>query len=138
MEDKYNSNIINVKDMILNKVKVAYYYFMKKKWNIGFAELASCNELLKCERWNIKWMKHQYTDRWFVDSFILKVTCNVIELLVEEKCDKINQAIISKLLIDHKSYILKSCKVILATNSHLSSMLWTSVFSIRNFIIAKL
>lgn len=103
--------------MILNNVKD---YLMKKKWNVGFVELAFCDEFLKCESWNIKWMKHQYTDRWFADPFILKVTCDVIELLVEEKYDKINRGRISKLVIDRKSYILKSCKTILELDSHLS------------------
>lgn len=106
--------------MILNNLKTVYHHFTKKRWNIGFIEFTSNSELFKSAKWNIKWMKHQYSDRWFADPFILKVTSEIIELLVEEKYNKINRGRISKLVIDRKSYILKSCKTILELDSHLS------------------
>ena len=65
-------------------------------------------------------MKHSYRDRWFADPFILDVNDSEIILLAEEVEDKMQQGVISKLVIDRASYVLKSKKTILELPTHLS------------------
>ena len=62
---------------------------------------------------NIHWMKHQYSDRWFADPFILNVDEENIILLVEEFCYSFSKGRIAKLVVSRKDYILKEMKIVL-------------------------
>uniref|UniRef100_UPI0040566755 glucosamine inositolphosphorylceramide transferase family protein n=1 Tax=Alistipes sp. TaxID=1872444 RepID=UPI0040566755 len=89
------------------------------RWNIGFIECQQEKDIdIKPE--NIKWLKHDYKDRWFADPFILEISDKEIVVLVEEFCYKLKRGRIAKLTIDKKSYQLLSMKIILDLETHLS------------------
>ena len=97
---------------MLNRIKAT-------KYNVGFV---SCplNSFLEGDDFSINWVKHDYQDRWFADPFILNVTDDEIIILVEEWYDPIQRGRISRLVVDRKSFELKSIKVVLDTGTHLS------------------
>ena len=99
----------------LNKIK---RNLLNISWNIGFLNIDK--DFVNKSTWDIRWMKHNYKDRWFADPFILKVTNDEIIVLVEEFYDPIHRGRISKLTIDKQTYELKKIDVILELNSHLS------------------
>ena len=53
----------------LNKIK---RNLLNISWNIGFLNIDK--DFVNKSTWDIRWMKHNYKDRWFADPFILKVT----------------------------------------------------------------
>jgi len=93
--------------------------FKATKYNIGFID-GDLQSVLDGEPIKINWLKHHYKDRWFADPFILEVTNNEIVVLVEEWYDPIQRGRISKLIIDKKTYDLKSLKVMLDDGTHMS------------------
>ena len=42
-------------------------------WNIGFVT-EDIADVVKSDKLHIHWLKHNYTDRWFADPFLLEVT----------------------------------------------------------------
>lgn len=87
-------------------------YCLSSAWNIGFVEdKVQC--VIRNDLQNIHWMKHQYSDRWFADPFILNVDEENIILLVEEFCYSFNKGRIAKLVVSRKDYILKEMKIVL-------------------------
>lgn len=96
-----------------------YRKLILHRWNIGFVSLEDTN-LFNKEYLDIKWVKHNYKDRWFADPFLLNVTDSKYEVLVEEFFDPIQRGRISKLVIDRKSLKLLDLKVLLELDSHLS------------------
>lgn len=88
-------------------------------WNLGFIEEDVAN-VIKSERLNIHWMKHNYKDRWFADPQLLEVTDTQIVVLVEEFWYKIRKGRIAKLVISRPDYVLKDMKIILELPTHLS------------------
>ena len=83
----------------LNKIK---RNLLNISWNIGFLNIDK--DFVNKSTWDIRWMKHNYKDRWFADPFILKVTNDEIIVLVEEFYDPIHRGRISKLTIDKQYY----------------------------------
>lgn len=94
-------------------------YIKETKYNIGFVD-GSIQSVLDGKEVKINWLKHSYKDRWFADPFILDVTEDDIIVLVEEWYDPINRGRISKLVIDRKSYKLKTLKVMIDEGFHMS------------------
>src|SRR5574344_27002 len=90
-----------------------------RKWNIGFVQ-NNFEEIIAGESIKVKWLKHNYKDRWFADPFILDVTDDEIITLVEEFYDPINRGRLAKLTIDKKEIELKKDETILRLDSHLS------------------
>ncbi len=88
-------------------------------WNIGFVDF-NPESILKQEKLGIRWMKHQYKDRWFADPFVLSVTEQEIVLLVEEFYYPSNRGRIARLVIDRENMELKSSDCLLELDSHLS------------------
>ena len=99
-------------ELLLEKVKATRY-------NIGFVD-GSLQSVLDGKEVKVNWLKHSYKDRWFADPFILDVTEDDIIVLVEEWYDPINRGRISKLIIDRKSYKLKTLKVMIDEGFHMS------------------
>lgn len=100
-------------------IKKLYHKITLDKWNIAFVE-NTIEEIIKGEPLKLKWLEHNYKDRWFADPFILNVTDQEIIVLVEEFYDPINRGRISKLTIDKHSKQLKTITSILELDSHLS------------------
>lgn len=90
------------------------------RYEIGFIN-ADYNQIINLKNINkVKWLKHNYKDRWFADPFILDVTDKFILLVVEEFFYKNSKGRISKLTIDKFSYRLLRIDVLLELPSHLS------------------
>lgn len=92
-----------------------------QKWNIGFVEQSVEDLLEKRQLGHIRWMKHQYKDRWFADPFIYKVTDNEIVVFVEE-CIITDEpkGVLCELHVDRKTMRLRERYVLLELDTHLS------------------
>lgn len=55
------------------------FKYVHQQWNIAIADR---NDDLTLS--NIKWMRHDYSDRWFADPFILDEIENTYIVLAEE------------------------------------------------------
>ena len=88
-------------------------------WNIGFVT-DNVSDILQSGKLNIRWLQHDYKDRWFADPYLLDVTDKEIVVLVEEFCYKIRKGRIAKLVISRPDYVLKNMKIILELPTHLS------------------
>ena len=94
-------------------------YIKETKYNIGFID-DDLQSVMEGKPIKVKWMKHNYKDRWFADPFILDITNNEIIVLVEEWYDPIQRGRISKLTIDKQNFELKNLKVMIEADFHLS------------------
>ena len=94
-------------------------YIKTTKYNIGFVE-GTLHSVIGGAPIKVNWLKHHYKDRWFADPFILDVTDAEIAVLAEEWYDPIQRGRISKLIIDRKTFELKSLKVLIDDGSHMS------------------
>lgn len=96
-------------------------YLNNQNWNIGFADLTP-KELISSRKLpKIRWMKHNYKDRFFADPFILEVNEEIIEVLAEEyEFKKNSKGVIVKLRVDRKNFSLIDRQVLLASETHLS------------------
>lgn len=88
-------------------------------WNLGFID-EDVADVIKSDRLNIHWMKHDYKDRWFADPYLLEVTETQIVVLVEEFSYKIRKGRIAKLVISRPDFVLQDMKIILELPTHLS------------------
>ncbi|MDQ2178549.1 hypothetical protein [Marinifilum sp. D714] len=90
------------------------------EWNIGVLDFDSIDLLNTRNIHDIKWVKHNYKNRWFADPFIVSTSTNEIILLVEEFEESKRKGKISKMIIDAKNNKVKSLTTILELNTHLS------------------
>ena len=88
-------------------------------YNVGFVE-NSLDGILNGEKLNVTYVKHSYKDHWFADPFILKVSDNQIDVLVEDFCLSLDRGRISLLRVDRQSYELKELIPLLTLPTHLS------------------
>lgn len=88
------------------------------KWDLGIA-LKSEGHSYNAPEWNFHIVKAP-KNKWYADPFILDVTADNIIVLVEEFTYNINRGRLAKLIIDKKTYKLKSEKIILDLSTHLS------------------
>lgn len=110
-----------------------YDHLMRYRYEIGFVEggldnvmecvlQSTCNDVQakRVNELNIKWLKHDFKDRWFADPFILDVSGSEIVVLAEEFCYALGKGRIARLIIDGKTYQLKNIEIILEIDTHLS------------------
>lgn len=90
-----------------------------QRWNIGFTE-TSVEDIVDGKPIRYRWMQHSYKNRWFADPFLLDVTEDEYVVLAEDFEDERGYAVISKLVIDRKTMILKEVKQLLDRGTHLS------------------
>ena len=114
-----------MKKNFLKKINDKY---MSEIWNIGFVYLNK-EKILESDNFDVKWLKHNYKDRWFADPFILKIDSQEIVLLAEDYLIASEKGRISKLTIDRNNVKLLSCEVILELESHLS---FPAIFRYKN------
>lgn len=93
-------------------------YLRRYKWDIGIASMEEGHRY-DSEKWDLHIVKAPM-ERWFADPFILDVTDEDIIILAEEYEHKLSKGRLAKLIIDKKSYKLKSYKIILELPTHLS------------------
>lgn len=101
----------------LNELNYSFY-------TIGFVrgglDTILFNPKSKIEADFIKWKRIDNNGSWFADPFILDVTDDYIDVLVEEMPKHIHKGIITKLTIDRGSFEVLNKKVVLDLNHHLS------------------
>lgn len=103
----------------MNKVKKLYKQITRDRWEIGFVE-GGLTAVMTKETLQIHWLQHRFRDRWFADPFVLEVTDDEIQLLVEEFRYEHPKGRIALLTVDRHSWELKSLRVILELDTHLS------------------
>lgn len=98
--------------------------FLKKynrnRWNLAFFPESKIEEVFSGDYSSVEWMTYTYTDRWFADPFILKISDNFIIVLAEELSYDTNKGRIAKLIIERQTYCLLEMKIILELDTHLS------------------
>lgn len=101
-------------------LKKIILYTSQYSWNVGFLE-ESINGFLDAQTdLKIHWLKHDCTERWFADPFILEIDNDNIYVLVEDFLRSKDKAHISLLTVDKKDYHLKNLEVVLEEPTHLS------------------
>ena len=100
-------------------VKSKLRTWILQHWNIGFTD-TSIDDILAGKPIQYQWMKHDYEDRWFADPFLLDVTDDAYIVLAEDFEDSRGYAVISKLVVDRKTLVLKDVKMLLDRGTHLS------------------
>lgn len=91
----------------------------RDRWEIGFVE-GGLAAVMGDFPLQVRWLKHPYRDRWFADPFVLDVTDNEIQLLVEEFCYELGKGRIAMLTVDKMTCELKSMNILLELPTHIS------------------
>lgn len=94
------------------------YHRLYDEWNIGFMKVD--DGMLDAKVPDVKWMRHNYKDRWFADPQILSVDDGIIKVLVEELVFARDIGQIALLGVDAATLELVSRKDILSLPTHLS------------------
>ena len=97
---------------IIKRILQKYVY---QDWNIAIAER---NDDLSLK--NIRWMKHNYKDRWFADPFIIDDTEDAYIVLVEEYMHATRLGRLARLTVSKKDCCLLKNETILDIETHLS------------------
>ena len=97
---------------ILNIVK---YKYADKQWNIAICDLQQDLQPI-----NIRWLKHNYSDRWFADPFLIEEDKMHYVVLVEEFMYDTGKGRIARLTIDKKTCRLIKNECLLDLPTHLS------------------
>lgn len=95
------------------------HYAYENKWTIGFVE-RSIQDIINNGMGEVRWLQHCYKDRWFADPFILDVTDDYIQVLVEEYYDGIKRGRIARLDINRRTMQLEANVTLLQLDTHLS------------------
>lgn len=103
----------------MKNVRELYDKITRDRWEIGFV-MGGLPSVMGNEPLCIQWLKHDYKDRWFADPFILDVTDSDISLLVEEFRYETAKGRIALLVVDRQTFELKSCRIVLELDTHLS------------------
>ncbi len=96
----------------LNKFLTYYVY---RDWNIAIADISEDLDPV-----NVKWMKHNYRDRWFADPFVISETDDCYIVLVEECMHASGRGRIARLHVTKDTCELVKNETILDLPTHLS------------------
>ena len=99
-------------------LKKWFHKICQSVWAIGFME-TSIDDIIAGKPYKIKWVDVP-TDCWYADPFILNVTENKIDLLVEEWNYDREKGSISKITINSKTNKIIDRKAVLQLDTHLS------------------
>lgn len=91
------------------------FKYIHDSWNIGIADIGDDLSPL-----NIKWMKHDYKDRWFGDPFFIGQTKDAYLILVEEFFRDNRKGRLARLTVDKEDCRLLKNETILDLPTHLS------------------
>lgn len=95
-----------------------FHKICQSVWTIGFIE-TDIDDILEGKPYHIRWVDIS-DECWYADPFILRVTDECIELLVEKWSYELERGIIAKIAVDRKSNKLISSKTVLQLDTHLS------------------
>lgn len=99
----------------MNIIKKFLNRYVYQDWNIAIADISE--DLTPI---NIKWLKHDYHDRWFADPFIINETEDTYILLVEECLHSTMRGRIARLIVTKEDFRLLKNETILDLSTHLS------------------
>lgn len=91
------------------------FKYIHDNWNIAIADIGDDLTPL-----NIKWMKHDYKDRWFGDPFFVGKTKDDYIILVEEFIRDVRKGRLARLTVDIEDFRLLKNETILDLPTHLS------------------
>ena len=91
------------------------FQFIHRHWNIAIADIDD-----ELNPYNIKWMKHEYKDRWFADPFIISETADTFIILAEEYIRDDRKARLAKLVVSKDECKLLNNETVLNLDTHLS------------------
>ena len=114
IEDTLLENRRNMKN-----VKKIYERIVRDRWEIGFVE-GGLDAVMGQESLKVNWLKHGFTDRWFADPFVLDVTEEAIQVLVEEFDYQSEKGRIALLEVNRQTFGLQSRHIVLELDTHLS------------------
>ena len=103
----------------MKNVRKIYERIARDRWEIGFVE-GGLDAVMGQESLKVNWLKHSFSDRWFADPFILDVTENTIQVLVEEFDYRTAKGRIALLEADRQTFELRSRHIVLELDTHLS------------------
>jgi len=95
-----------------------YNEIRRHKWELAIIKPEEFDEDLGISK--AHFVKNPYKNKWFADPFILDVTDENLEVLVEEFDRFLKRGRIAKLSISKTSYRIVSMKIILDLETHLS------------------
>ena len=108
---------------IIHKFLFKYAY---QQWNIAIADIGK-----DLKPANVQWMKHDYTDRWFADPFILGESEDNYIVLVEEFLRDALKGRLARLTLSKEDFHLVKNETILDLDTHLSFPNFIDVNGIR-------
>lgn len=114
IEDTLLENRRNMKN-----VKKIYERIVRDRWEIGFVE-GGLDAVMEQGPLKVNWLKHGFTDRWFADPFILDVSEETIQVLVEEFEYRTAKGRIALLEVNRQTFGLQSRHIVLELDTHLS------------------
>ncbi len=100
---------------ISESLKKCWRKIINANWNIAIADIGEDLSPV-----NIRWMKHNYTDRWFADPFFLEKNSDSYVILAEEFMINSGLGRICRLVIDKNNYELIQNDTLLHLSTHLS------------------
>ena len=92
-----------------------WHRIMTDTWNIAVGEMGE--DLFPV---HIRWMKHDYSDRWFADPFFLEETPDTFVILAEEYLEKYKRGRLCKLTVGKQDCRLVRNEILLDLPTHLS------------------
>lgn len=99
----------------MNIIKKFLNKYIYQDWNIAVADFSD-----NLTPVNIKWMKHNYTDRWFADPFIIEERGDTYIILAEECMHYSMRGRLVRLTVTKDDCLLLENETILELSSHLS------------------
>lgn len=93
--------------------------FFHKCWALAFVK-GGMDAVFSGKPLELDMVKNPFKDRWFADPFVLDVTDDEIQLLVEELRYAHPKGRIAKLTIDRKKMLIVKCDILLEGVHHLS------------------
>ena len=103
----------------MKRIGKLYERITRNRWEIGFVE-GGIEAVMGQNPMKVNWLQHGYKDRWFADPFILDVTDTEIQVLVEEYLYETKKGRIALLVVDKRTFRLKSLEIVLEEETHLS------------------
>ena len=102
--------------MLISKVlRNQWGKIINANWDIAIAEIGGDLSPV-----NIRWVKHDYRDRWFADPFLLEETSDTFVILAEEFMQDSGLGRICMLFVDKKDCRLIQNETLLELDTHLS------------------
>lgn len=110
---------MHIKSIIKKRLNLFHSRYADTIYNIGI--IPHSDEILSAKEMpTIKWIKHQYDDRWFADPFIVSEDEKTYTIFVETYYYDVRKGSLGMIIADKKDFRLVEYKDILVLSTHLS------------------